>query len=256
MGLVLAFLGVGALGVRMVLTSAWFTHTEISTVENLKKQTVAAGFEVKGLMVDGRIHTDRNELKRALGITRNNSIFSYDIASIQQRVSTLPWVKTAVVERRLPDTIYVKIVERVPVAIWQKDGKLALVDSEGNVLTQKNLQRFSGMLVVTGENAPRNAPYLTQIIAAEKDLAGRIEIARWIGDRRWDIKLKNGITLRLPEDDMELALKRLAEAQANDRVLDRMVETIDLRDPMRIVVQTAPGAAQKYDADYKREKNI
>lgn len=207
-------------------------------------------------MIDGRHYTSRNELKLALGVEKDESIFVYDIVKMQERISKLPWVKTAIVERRLPDTIYVKLQERQPVAIYQKEGKLALVDAEGATLTDKNFSQFKNMIVITGEAAPQNAPELIGLINAEPDLRERIEIARWIGNRRWDIKLRNGITVRLPEEDAGLAIKRLSEAQKTEQVMDRQVEAIDLRDPMRIVVQTAPGAVEKYEAGYHKEKNI
>ncbi len=215
-----------------------------------------AGFKVRGLMIDGRHYTSRKELKTALGVEKDESIFAYDIAEMRERLSKLPWVKTVIVERRLPDTIYVRLNERQPVALYQKDKKLSLVDAEGFILTDKNLDQFKDLIVITGENAPQNAPELMGIINAEPDLKERIEIARWIGNRRWDISLKNGITLRLPEEDAGLAIKRLAETQKSEQIMDRHLEAIDLRDPMRIVVQTAPGAAQKYEASFKKEKNI
>ncbi len=207
-------------------------------------------------MIDGRHYTSRNELKSALDVQKGESIFIYDIAEMRERLSKLPWVKSAIVERRLPDTIYVRLDERTPVALYQKENKISLVDAEGFILTDKNLELFRNLIVITGENAPQNAPELIGLINAEPNLKERIEIARWIGNRRWDINLKNGITLRLPEEDTGLAIKRLIDAQKSEQVMDRHLEAIDLRDPMRIVVQTAPGAAQKYDASYKKDKNI
>ena len=238
------------------LTSDWMRDAEIRATDSFNMKISEAGFNVQNLLIDGRVHTDRQQLQNLLGVQKNASIFAYDLAAIQERLAKISWVKSAIVERRLPDTIYVRLEERVPVALWQRNGKLSLVDSEGFVLADKNLQAFNHMLVITGDNAPSNAAELVGMIRAEPELHDRIEIARWIGNRRWDIKLKNGITLRLPEDDAGFAIKRLSEAQKNEQVLDRQVEAIDLRDPMRIVVQTAPGAVDKYEAGYKKEKNI
>ncbi|PZP56755.1 MAG: cell division protein FtsQ [Micavibrio aeruginosavorus] len=255
-GLVIVILGAVTYGVKTILNSMWFSRTEERTVTSFHDKMAGAGFKVRGLMIDGRHYTNRKELKSALGVQKDESIFIYDITEMRDKLSRLPWVKEAVVERRLPDTIYVKLNERRPVALYQKEGKLSLVDAEGVILTDKDLESFKSLIVITGENAPQNAPELMGLINAEPDLKERIEIARWIGNRRWDIRLKNGITLRLPEDDAGLAIKRLAEAQKTEQVLDRHLEAIDLRDPMRIVVQTSPGDAQKYDASFKKEKNI
>lgn len=249
-------LGLVIYGAHAALTSDWMRDAEIRATDSFNLKVSEAGFNVQNLLIDGRVHIDREQLKKLLGIQKNTSIFAYDLEAIQERLSKISWVKSAIVERRLPDTIYVRLEERVPVALWQRNGKLSLVDSEGFVLADKNLQAFNHMIVITGDNAPNNAAELVGLIRVEPELQDRIEIARWIGNRRWDIKLKNGITLRLPEDDAGFAIKRLSEAQKNEQVLDRQVEAIDLRDPMRIVVQTAPGAVDKYEAGYKKEKNI
>ncbi len=255
-GLAVAALGLVSYGIYSAAHSERFARIQENTGHSFAEKTANAGFRVRNLLVEGREYTSRAELKSIIGLRKGNSIFSYDLENLQTRISSLPWVKSSVVERRLPDTIYVRLEERRPVALWQRDGKLALVDAEGIILTEDNLGRFSDMIVVTGENAPQNAPELVGLIEAEPDLRDRVDIARWIGNRRWDIRLKNGITVRLPEEDAGLAIKRLAEAQAKERVMDRHVEAIDLRDPLRIVIQTAPDAVEKFEAGYKREKNI
>ncbi len=231
-------------------------RTEARTVNSFHEKTADAGFNVRNVMIEGRVNTDRAELKSLLGIQKNTSIFSYDLTDIQQKAVSLSWVKAATVERRLPDTIYIHLQERQPIAIFQRDNKLALVDAEGVTLTDKDLGKFSDMMLITGDQAPQNAAELIGMVQAEPDLRDRVEIARWIGNRRWDVKLKNGITVRLPEEDAGLAIKRLVEAQDREKIMDRQVEAIDLRDPLRIVVQTVSPEVEKYEAAYKKEKNI
>lgn len=255
-GLTLAVIGGLTLGLRVMTHSDWFARVEDRTASGFHQKLADAGFKTRGLLIDGRGQTSREQLKAVLGIEKDSSIFSYDLANIQKKISTLPWVKTATVERRLPDTIYIRLQERKPVALYQKGSKLLLVDAEGVLLSDKNLGEFKDLLIVTGDHAPEKASDLAGMLQAEPDLKNRVAIARWIGNRRWDIDLKNGITVRLPEDDCGLAIKRLAEAQKAEKVMDRQVIAIDLRDPLRIVIQTTPGAVQKYEAGFKKQKNI
>ena len=255
-GVLAGILGVFAYTFYAVGHSGWFNEKEARTLTSFHEKMADSGFRVHNLLIDGRQFTTREDLKSLLNIQKNSSIFSYDLTEIQQKISTLPWVKFAVVERRLPDTIYVKLTERQPIALWQREGKVALVDAEGKILTDKNLDQFTGMIVITGDNAPQNASELVGTLQAEPDLLARLDIARWIGNRRWDLCLKNGITIRLPEEDAGLAIKKLVQAQASDKVMDRQIEAIDLRDSNRLVVQTAPGAVEKYEAGYHKGKNI
>jgi cell division protein FtsQ len=255
-GIVVAVLGALSYGGYLGFHSAWYEAKKQAAQNDMHAWLAATGFQVRDLLVDGRRHTDRGDLKALLAVERSASIFSYDPEELQRSVTALPWVKNARVERRLPDTIYVALEERVPVALWQRDGKVSLVDGDGQIVREKDISGFHGMLVVTGENAPANAPELVNILNSEEGFLQRMDIARWIGNRRWDLRLKNGITLRLPEKNPELAIRRLADAQVKDGILDRRVEAIDLRDEGRIVVQTAPGAAQSYEAGFRKDRNI
>lgn len=90
------------------------------------------------------------------------------------------------------------------------------------------------------------------LLDAEPDVAKRVEAASWIGDRRWDLKLSNGTVIKLPETDPALAVSRLAKAQKDDRLLDKRLKSIDIRNPDRIMVRTLPGAVQDYKATYKK----
>lgn len=214
------------------------------------------GFRIDNLVIEGRANLSPAQLKAMIGVDRGEPIFSVDLDEVEQRLEQVSWVDDALVRRRLPDTLFISLKERAPLALWQRKGKLAVVDAEGVVLTESNLEKFSALPIIVGDEAPLHAPELAAMIDAEPSLKSRLESAKWIGNRRWDLYLKNGVTVRLPEDDEGQALARLSQAQKQDRLMDRAVEAIDLRDPVRIVVQTKAGAAQEYQASFTPDKNI
>src|SRR6185437_13276936 len=98
---------------------------------------------------------------------------------------------------QLPDTIHVTIVERMPFAFWQRQGKLALIDRDGTVITDTGLDRFPGLIVLVGDDAPQNAAKLLEMIASEKTIADRVTAAVRVGGRRWRLHLDNGINVEL-----------------------------------------------------------
>ena len=71
----------------------------------------------------GRATTDRETVLDALGARPGTSIFAVDPTHAKRQLESLPWVRSAAIERRLPDTIYVRLVEREPMALWQHGGK-------------------------------------------------------------------------------------------------------------------------------------
>jgi cell division protein FtsQ len=159
----------------------------------------------------------------------------------------LPWVKSATVERRLPDAIFVHLTERQPLALWQRNGKLALIDTEGVIVTTEHLDRYSSLLLVVGEEAPPHAQALIDILKTQPELMKRVNSAVRVADRRWNLQMDSGIAVELPEDNVADAWAHLAEIEKSHALLARDIQSVDLRLGDRVVVRAATPA--------KTEKN-
>lgn len=256
LGLASLLLLAGGGGIYYADHSGWWGRFQVDMTENFHTTMEDKGFSVANLLIEGRVNLTREQLKSVLDVDRGQSIFEVDLVTMRSRLESLSWVESAVVERHLPDTLSVRVNERVPLVLWQRKNKLSVVDAQGKILTDNNLSKFKNLLIVVGEDAPKFAPELVAMLEAEQDFGARVESAKWIGDRRWDLYLKNGVEVRLPEEDMGQAIKRLADAQREAQLMDRDVSAIDLRDPLRIVVQTAPGRAEEYQASFRIQKKI
>jgi cell division protein FtsQ len=207
--------------------------------------TVDAGLEVQEVLVEGRNETDRNAVMAAIQVKRGDPIMKFDPEAARAGLERLRWVATATVERRLPDTVFVKLDERRPMALWQRDGKLALIDRDGEVLTERELGRYNNLLQIIGADAPKHAQELLGHLGTVPALFKRVNAATRIGGRRWDLHLSNGVIVRLPESDIGGALHHLADQEAKQPVLDRDIVAVDLRMPDRLVIQTSTTAAQR-----------
>ena len=145
----------------------------------------------------------------------------------------------------LPDTILINVEERRPVAIWQHDGNFALIDDNGEVILRKGLDRFADLIVVVGDDAPRHATRLLETLGMAPELVPWVRAAVWVGGRRWNLRLKGDIDVRLPEIDPAGAWKRLAEYEKAHGVLERDVQVLDLRLPDRLIVRKNPNGDGK-----------
>jgi len=208
--------------------------------DRLAAVTGSLGFAVADIQVEGRVMTARSAILGALDARRGTPIFQVDPAAAKAQLEALPWVRSAAVERRLPDTLYIRLVERTPLAIWQHQGRLELIDSDGTPITGERLDRFPGLLLVVGDDAPAQAAQLIDMLASEPELSKRVAAAIRIGGRRWNLRFDNGIDLQLPEDNPAAAWTQLARLERTNRLLARDVENIDMRLPDRLVVRTTP----------------
>lgn len=206
----------------------------------------AAGLTVQDVLVSGRSQADVNDVLGALSVTRGNSIFSFSPTAARERLVALDWVRDARVERRWPNTIVVHLDEHHPMALWQNQGRLVLIDRRGEAITRANLGRFAHLPLVIGDDAPAHAASLLDMLADEPALFARVEAAIRVGKRRWNLRLRDEIDVNLPEDNPQAAWAKLAKLVTEHRILERDVAVIDLRLPDRLVVRmTTEGSKRR-----------
>jgi cell division protein FtsQ len=210
------------------------------TVDKLLDGTARLGLVVADIKVEGRETTDRDTILAALGARPGTPILAMSPNRAKEQLETLPWVRSAVVERRLPDTLYVRLVERKPLALWQHGGKLELIDREGAVIPVTRLDRFAKLPLVVGPTAASHAAELLDMLASEPDLSSRVTAAIRVGDRRWNLRIDNAIDVLLPADAPAYAWAQLARLERSSAILKRDVQTVDVRLPDRLVVRVNP----------------
>lgn len=222
------------------VSSGWVERQVQATTEDGYALTARWGLAVGEVFVTGRDQTARDSLLAALGVERGAPLLSFDPWAAQARVEALPWVSKAVVERRLPDTIFLKVVERRPLAVWQLHGRLVVIDQDGEIIPGAEARRFAALPLVVGEDAPSHTASLLTILGSEPDLRRKVTAAVRVGGRRWNIQLDGGIDVQLPESEPAQAWAHLADIEREHSVLQRDVMGIDLRLPDRLIIRTDP----------------
>jgi cell division protein FtsQ len=204
--------------------------------------SAALGLVVTDIQVEGRETTDTATIMRSLAADRGTPILAISPSRAKQQLESLPWVRSAAIERRLPHTLFVRLVERHPLAVWQHAGKQELIDRHGEVIAVKDLSPFSRLPTVVGDDAAAHAAKLLDTLASEPELAPRVTAAVRVDDRRWNLRIDNAIDVLLPEENPAAAWARLSELERSSKLLKRDVQTIDMRLPDRLVlrVHTAP----------------
>jgi cell division protein FtsQ len=205
--------------------------------------SVRAGFRVDDISVVGRDKTSSAQLLSVLGIKRGDAIVTIDLASARHRLEAIPWVRTATIERRLPNRILLSITERVPIALWQAKGRYYLVDGDGQIIGDQ-IDDYPHLPLMVGEGAPDHAQELVALLGAEPSLRGRVTAAAWVGERRWNITLDTGpggILVQLPDEGAEAAWHDLALLDKEQKLLERQVGVIDMRLPDRLILRAGGG---------------
>lgn len=202
--------------------------------------TVQAGFAVNSLHVEGRNRTPMNEILQALSVKKGDPILELSLSEMRDKLKAIQSVADAAVERSLPGALYVRIIEREPAALWQSKGTISLVDDQGVVMQGIDVTPYQHLPLIVGEGAPAHVAELMEILKNAPEIAQQYASAIRVGDRRWNIRLKGNIELKLPEEDAANALLKLVSMNKEQQILERDITVIDMRIPDRVFIKLSP----------------
>ena len=168
------------------------------------------------------------------------------MAENRKKVEELPWVKSAAVRKSfMPNVVLINIEEKKVKSIWQISEKFHPIDEDGKVIDAA-FKPDKPILLIVGAGAPENINALLEIIQKDNTVFKRVKVANYISQRRWNLVLddiKDGITIKLPEDGVEKAWKKLLKLNTTKGILKRKLTIIDLRLKDKVIIKikkTAP----------------
>jgi cell division protein FtsQ len=91
-------------------------------------------------------------------------------------------------------------------------------------------------------------------MSAYPELAAQVKAYVRVAERRWDVHLASGVQIKLPEGDVDGAIKELLALDATQGLLSRDIAAVDLRFSERFIVQLTPGAVERRTAQLEAEK--
>jgi len=233
--------GVAVLAMGVVLLrNAQPGSTIASAREWIGTLTADAGMRIKDIVIEGRANTPEPILRAALGVNKGDPIVGFSLDQARMRIEKLTWIAHATVERRLPGTIVVVLWERRPFAVWQNQGKYVLIDREGKPVTDEEVAKFRNLPLIVGAGAPEAARVLLDALTDRPAIQTRIVAAMRISERRWNLRMKNGTDILLPEGHEIEALDRLLGLQQDTALLDRPLQSIDMRLADKLVLRPNP----------------
>lgn len=203
---------------------------------------MSAGFVVEQIDVMGEGRLNERDIRLAAQIQTGSYFFGVDLDAARDRTESLPWVDRAVVRRLWPNRIVVQVVETTPYALWQNEGQLHLLSDTGALIVPVEAAASvpSGLKTYIGADAPAAAQSIEAVLAPYGEIWSRVESLVQFPSGRWDLHLRNDAVVRLPVEDIEVAVQRLAKLDRETFILSREVGTIDLRLSDRIGLSAKP----------------
>ena len=231
---VVAVAAIVALGGGYVATSS---HIVLASMHKVP------GFKVKDFEINGNRELAAEEVAQLIGLSPGQSLLELDVGEARERIKQHRRISEATVRKVYPDRLIVDIVERQPFALWKNGGQLNLIARDGAVIGRIESDP-PALPQVVGPGADEAAAELVAEMSKYPMIGARVTAYVRVGERRWNLILKDGPRVLLPETDWKTTLSQLYSLQAQREVLDRDIVQLDMRLPDRLIVRLQPEAAR------------
>jgi len=214
----------------------------------------SAGFRITEVAINGRKHLSQDEVLAVGGVNGRSSLLFLDAATVRDRLKANPWIADATILKLYPGRLQIDIVERTAFALWQQDGRLSVISEDGAVLEPYVSRRFVTLPLVVGKGADTKARDFLALLDRYPQVRAVTKAAILVGERRWNLRLNDGLDIRLPENDVGNALATLSKLDKEDRLFSRDIVAVDMRLPDRLTVQLSEEAAKAREELFKDKK--
>ncbi|MBD8890568.1 FtsQ-type POTRA domain-containing protein [Labrenzia suaedae] len=215
-----------------------------------------AGLGIETVKLSGQREIAEFQILEALEIQEGASLALYDAEAARERLDHIAWVKNASVQKLYPNTLKINLEERIPYALWQRGDTVSIITEKGDVITDDVDGRYANLLLVVNHGAQRRAGEIISALDKVPELRPRVRAAFLVGQRRWDLMLENGISIRLPEHGLDAALADLVKMDDDSGLLARDILAVDMRLPDRVVVRLSDEALERRKAGTSKDQLV
>jgi cell division protein FtsQ len=227
--------------------------TALSDTRNALANT--AGFRITTVGINGRKQLSQDEVLAIGGVNGRSSLLFLDADTVRAKLKANPWIADATILKLYPGRLQIDIVERTAFALWQQNGRLSVIASDGAVLEPYVSRRFLNLPLVVGKGADVRAHDFLALLDRYPQVRSVTKAAIFVGERRWNLRLKDGLDVRLPENDVGNALAALSRLDKDEKLFSRDIVAVDMRLPDRLIVQLSEDAGKARDELFKDKKS-
>ena len=204
-------------------------------IENTNTLLINYGFYLQNIYISGNNNLQREDILSIINDKEYKTIFDINLFKIRNNLLLNEWIETVKIERTLPSSIKIQIIEKKPVAIWQTKLGNKLITKDGSIISNANVTAFKNNLpIIIGKGANKDAFLILQILKKNPDLYNNVWSISYINKRRWNVHLNQGLIVLLPRIKIYDAWTKIGFLQKKYKILDIGLTEIDIRNKNQI----------------------
>ncbi|MCT4656459.1 MAG: FtsQ-type POTRA domain-containing protein [Cohaesibacter sp.] len=211
----------------------------------LERASAVIGLKVESVLISGQKEVSEAQILNALALNSDSSLLTFDAYAARKNLEQINWIAEAKVQKLYPNKLQIVVEEQKPFALWQRGQYVSLIAYDGSVISDRIEPEFKALPLVVGHGAQRQASELFELLSQYPSLARKTRAVVYVAERRWDLYLKNGVFVKLPEQDILAALDKLMAFDEDGNLSRKDITSVDLRLEDRTFVRMSEDAAEK-----------
>ncbi len=198
-------------------------------------------FVVDDVVISNATALREEEIMSFIDIQAPKSILEFDRDEMRKNLSQMDAVGSSEIRYNYTGTMEIILEPRIPAMIYYDGALFETIDESGHRV--EGLADRSGreeLFVISGEGAKDSAGEAMRIVKMLNPLADRVRGLVRVGGRRWDVVLTNGAILMLPAESPMSALQLILKQHRTNEVLNREIQSYDMRIPARPILRVSP----------------
>ena len=207
----------------------------LNIVQNISEKF---NYQLLDLDINSTNKVDKYEVIKIINSYYNQSIFLIPLQDISKSILNLKWVERVNLSTNLKDKIKIEIFEYEPVGLYFFNNQLFYFSDKGKIIDKYDENINKKFIVFYGSESLREADKFLNILnnIGNKSVIN-VNEAYYVNDRRWDVKLNNGIFLNLGERNIEESInnyiKLIKKFDDSETV---SIKNIDLRNNEKAII--------------------
>jgi cell division protein FtsQ len=185
---------------------------------------------IASIMIEGPFQrVTALQIEESISDELGDGFFGANLGAIQDRIVALPWIDEANVARRWPGRLEISVTEQIPAAIWGESG---LLNTRGDLFVLDARHKPAELPRLDGPEGQSSVVAKRYLNMRDKLIPSGLDLREVKLDARgaWDLKLSNGIDIRLGRKDVDARAQLFLDVAANFIASrDGEIEFVDMR---------------------------
>ena len=197
----------------------------------LNRERLLFGFNndtTPNLIVLGNNYIDKKSLIYELKTKLDEGKNSNNLNLISNILNKKNLIKKFIITKTSNNLITIRIEEKNIIGLLNIENNNYLIDEFNNIIETKITPNFFHLPIFIGKNSNNNASVILNLIK-ESNISLNYLSFSLVNQRRWNINLKNGVKILLPETKVLDTLKLLNKVTSKYNILNGNFIEIDMR---------------------------